>query len=387
VLWTQFTRKQHAIELLQPHVYNDVIWNLSSSLEYEFGCRVDAGVTLQPANHVIKNDCSSSDQFIVQLEGNNEWTLEREHSDLSGDDVNDKKATTVKSHSLQPGDSLYVPAGWTMAIANQTTDSSLFLRLKTYNSNTVGNFLKLVVPQAIENLCGEFKNFRRLLPPDVRSHLGVSVSENDSDTKRLTLMEDISKLLTQVVSQTMDIVDPAHDQVRPVTIHFHFRLSLSCCLTLLCCCCTTVQMSKNFIMERLPPVLTAAEEAKTAAGAPQATMYTYTQLRIVRPGIAIAVVEDGKIVVYHAMDNSREMFETPLNPLEFDLDDGPAIEALLNAYPEAVVISELEHSSEDVEDKVGIAEALYKEGILMIVDEASKPAGDTNSDDDSDCPF
>lgn len=139
-------------------------------------------------------------------------------------------------------------------------------------------------------------------------------------------------------------------------------------------------------MERLPPFLTDEEENKTAARFPDATIFPYTQFRTVRPGVAIAVVEDGKVVVYHAMDNSRELFGNPVSPLEFELDDGPAIEALLNAYPQPVVVSELEHPSEDVEDKVGVAQALYKEGILMIVDEASKPAIE-DSDDDSDSPF
>jgi len=139
-------------------------------------------------------------------------------------------------------------------------------------------------------------------------------------------------------------------------------------------------------VERLPPCLTEEEETKTAARFPDAPIYPYTQLRAVRPGIAIAVVEDGRVVVYHAMDNSRELFGNPVSPLEFELDDGPAIEALLNAYPQPVVVSELEHPSEDVEDKTGVAQALYKEGILMIVDEASKPVVD-DSDDNSDSPF
>jgi hypothetical protein len=47
---------------------------------------------------------------------------------------------------------------------------------------------------------------------------------------------------------------------------------------------------------------------------------------MVRPGVAIAVVEENMVVVYHCMDNARQRYSTPLNPLEFELDDGPAIE-------------------------------------------------------------
>jgi hypothetical protein len=81
------------------------------------------------------------------------------------------------------------------------------------------------------------------------------------------------------------------------------------------------------------------------------------------------------------------MFGNAINPLEFELDDGPAIEALLSAYPEPVTVSDLEHSSEELDDKVSIAQALYKEGILLIADPASQPAdyhpeGADESDED-----
>ncbi len=62
---------------------------------------------------------------------------------------------------------------------------------------------------------------------------------------------------------------------------------------------------KQFIAGRLPVPLSPHEEACTAAGAPLATIFPYTQLRMLRPGLATAVVEDGKLVVYHCMDNSR----------------------------------------------------------------------------------
>ena len=80
----------------------------------------------------------------------------------------------------------------------------------------------------------------------------------------------------------------------------------------------------------------------------------------------------------------RELHGAPLQPLEFELDDGPAIEALLAAYPEAVLVSELPHPSEELEDKIALAQVLYKEGFLLIYDEASKPEnGEDEVDDDN----
>jgi hypothetical protein len=70
--------------------------------------------------------------------------------------------------------------------------------------------------------------------------------------------------------------------------------------------CFDQYIAKELVLKRLPVPLTAEEEAVTAAGAPHATIFPYTRLRMVRPGIASVAVEDGKVVLYHCMDNSRE---------------------------------------------------------------------------------
>ena len=100
-------------------------------------------------------------------------------------------------------------------------------------------------------------------------------------------------------------------------------------------------------------------------------------------GIARALVEDGMVIVYHCMDNARETYGAPLHPLEFELDDGPAIEALLLAYPSAITVGDLPHPSEEMEDKISLAQALYKEVFLYIDDEASRPENPDDEDDDS----
>lgn len=88
------------------------------------------------------------------------------------------------------------------------------------------------------------------------------------------------------------------------------------------------------------------------------------------------------MIYYHV--NIRVPGAHENSPLEFELDDGPAIELLLKAYPEGVMVQDLPHPSEELEDKVGIAQALFKEGFILIVDETSRPAdnGESESRDD-----
>jgi hypothetical protein len=94
------------------------------------------------------------------------------------------------------------------------------------------------------------------------------------------------------------------------------------------------------------------------------------------------------IVIYLPLSYVRALYESSLSPLEYELDDGPAIEALLTAYPHSVTVSDLPHSSEEIEDKVSIAQSLYKEGFLVIMDVATRgEEEDSNGDDDNDDPF
>ncbi len=86
--------------------------------------------------------------------------------------------------------------------------------------------------------------------------------------------------------------------------------------------------------------------------------------------------------VFYISFGDRGENENELQPLEFELDDGPAIEMLLDSYPNPVAISDLPHSSEDDEDKISITRALFKEGFLIIVDNISKQVDDTSSTED-----
>ncbi|CAM9667097.1 unnamed protein product, partial [Sphacelaria rigidula] len=68
---------------------------------------------------------------------------------------------------------------------------------------------------------------------------------------------------------------------------------------------------------------------------------------MVRRGCARLILEDGVGVVYHCMDNARVHHGSSLSPLEFELDDAPAIEALLAAYPDPVRVADLPHPPTD----------------------------------------
>lgn len=127
-------------------------------------------------------------------------------------------------------------------------------------------------------------------------------------------------------------------------------------------------LAKRFLSERQPFSLTASEISQTSRPEGKDTSIGPSSLcRLVRPGVARLVIEDEKAVVYHCGDNSREHHGNPISPLEFEMDDGPAIEQLLTTVePRWIGVSDLFHDS--IEDKMAIAQSLYDEGILAIRD-------------------
>lgn len=127
------------------------------------------------------------------------------------------------------------------------------------------------------------------------------------------------------------------------------------------------QLAVRHMSERQPPSLTPKELMNTvkAPDGESKSIMPNTMCRIVRPGIARIVVEEGKAILYHCLDNSREFQGNPLSPMEFEMDDGPALEQLLTTTePHWILVNDLYHDS--IEDKVAVAQALYDEGILAI---------------------
>jgi lysine-specific demethylase/histidyl-hydroxylase NO66 len=133
------------------------------------------------------------------------------------------------------------------------------------------------------------------------------------------------------------------------------------------------QIGKRFISDRLPPAFTATEMASTSESRTEngGKIFPNTLCRLARPGIARLALEEGKAVLYHCVDNSRVYQGNPLSPMEFEMDDAPALELLLTTVePRWIQVQDLIH--DDIEEKMEIAQALYDEGILSIL-QTEKP--------------
>ncbi|KAL9189859.1 hypothetical protein ACHAXT_009534 [Thalassiosira profunda] len=407
-VWSNVDSSRCSLRLLRPHEHSDAVHSLLSLLESEFGCMVGSNAYLTPLHSQgFAPHYDDVDVFILQLEGFKRWrvhapfnkreTLPRESSrDYSQKEV-EEGGEEILDVVLGPGDVLYLPRGWihqaeTVArpknvpkLSGVKDDHSLHLTVSAMQKWCWADFLEVLMPEALESAATSDKtiSLREGLPRNFLSYTGTmhqldgedggdgpeglkqaaaaraqssELEEEDEEAllearaKQETLArqkhfkEEAKKRIMRVARQALSMLDDACDQI-----------------------------GKRFLSDRLPPALLPSERCLTKEGlsdnsAPHhheaaKKIWPNTLCRLARPHIARLVVEDGKAVVYHCGDNSRVFGETPLSPLEFEIDDAPALEQLLTTVePRWIMVKDLIHG--DVEDKMGIAQALFDEGIL-----------------------
>ena len=381
------------LRFLSPQTHIDMLSRLLAALEIHFNSRVGCHCEVIPHDSREWGGLSldSADSFIVQMAGSTMW---RVHAPKEGEAlkcsvssfaacaaINEEEETNWSQSAkafadssleeqrylditMQAGDTLYIPKGWGFTYCRATASPGLhkdgkpgkskdahnkdgdegacfFMRMATNEGTAYRDLLEQVMPAALQVCFEEVPSFREPLPCAFSSCLGAVHSEDDNNPQRRSLQDVTSSMLQRVGQVASSLLDSGADQ-----------------------------LVKRFLGQRQPILLTEEEESRSASGFADARIMSYTRLRMLRPGIARCVVEDDVCVLYHCMDNSRELYGAQLNPLEFDIDDGVCIEGLLAAYPQAVMVADLPHPSEEDEDKVGVAQALYKEGLLVIDDDA-----------------
>lgn len=413
-VWSNVDGSSCTLRLLRPHEHDDSVHSLLSLLESEFGCMVGSNAYLTPrGSQGFAPHYDDVDVFILQLEGYKRWkvyapfnkreTLPRESSrDYTEKEIEDAEETSeAMTCVLGPGDVLYLPRGWvhqaeTVArpaymprLPGVKDDHSLHLTVSAMQNWCWADYLEILMPGALDAAVGSDKTtaLREGLPRNFLEYMGTmnQVAEEggggadlpdglksdegpdghgDDDgeaaaaearSRRRTrrrqreFRDEAKKRIMRVCKQAMTMLDDACDE-----------------------------MGKRHMSDRLPPALLGPERALTKDGIASGggggahfheaskRMWPNTLCRLVRPGVARLVVEDDKAVLYHCLDNSRVYRGSPVSPMEFEVDDAPALEQLLTTVePRWIMVRDLIHG--DVEDKMGIAQALFDEGLLATV--------------------
>jgi lysine-specific demethylase/histidyl-hydroxylase NO66 len=365
-LWSNYDQGC-TIRLLCPHKHADNVHALLSTLELELKCMVGANAYLTPpkSSQGFAPHYDDIEAFCLQLEGSKRWKvyeptfkLPRVSSeDFTPEDL--EGMTPVMDVTLEEGDLLYMPRGWIHQACTLPNDAehSLHLTISAMQQWSWADLLEIVLPEAIENAAMNKASIslRQGLPRGFMDYMGAmyeepsdeklpeslkKVDEDDEEKKsRRVLQEqfraDAKKRIMKVAKTAYEMIDAACDQ-----------------------------MAKRFMSDRQPFALAPDEKGQTCAKQ-EIDILPNTLCRLVRPGVARLLIEDDKAVVYHCGDNSREYHGKPLSPIEYEMDDGPAIEQLLTTIePHWIFVNDLFHDS--IEDKIAIAQSLYDEGILAV---------------------
>ena len=376
------------IRLLCPQKHNDEVHALLSNMEHEFGCMVGSNAYLTPGgadNQGFAPHYDDIEAFILQLEGYKHWrvyvpmkkaeTLPRESSrDFTQKDMKD--ADPVIDVELGPGDILYMPRGWIHQANTVGKHHSLHLTMSAMQNWAWVDFLETIMPEALEAATAKNTSLRNGLPRDFLSYMGTMHETIDINS------DDAPEALRQLASKTNN--EDEEDQAQALRERRIAKLQeafkaeakkkiMRICKEALAMVSTGCdQIAKRFLSDRLPPAFTPQELLLTSDNRAEngGKIWPNTLVRLAKPGIAHLVIEEGKAVLYHCVDNSRVFHETPLSPLEFEIDDAPALEALLTTVePHWICVEDLIHG--DIEDKMEITQSLFDEGILAIFQDAA----------------
>ncbi|CAG2193440.1 NO66 [Mytilus edulis] len=368
VVW-DFYQNGCSVRMLNPQTYSRNVWKLLSVLQEYFGCCCGANVYLTPpGTQGFAPHYDDIEAFILQLEGKKYWRLYSPRSDAetlprtsSGNFSEDDIGEPILDVVLEPGDLLYFPRGVIHQGKALEDTHSLHITVSCFQKNTWGDLMEKLMPRALQVAIEEDVDFRKGLPRDYMEVMGIANSDIDSPQRKVFLRK-IQQLMTKLISYAP--VDSACDQ-----------------------------LSKHYIHDSLPPVLSEAEKSCSVHGDGErwekskncvvgtAEMEPDTQIKIIRKGVLRLLTEDDDVRIYHSLDNSRLYHGSDPQYIEISAEAGPAVEYLLHSYPEYVAVDSLPLGTLD--EKIAIASILYDHGLLL-TSEPLDPIDDEESSGEPD---
>ncbi|XP_013875429.1 ribosomal oxygenase 1 [Austrofundulus limnaeus] len=347
-----------SVRMLNPQAFSSTVWNVLSILQEQFGSMAGANVYLTPpGTQGFAPHYDDIEAFVIQLEGKKHWRVYNPRSEdehlpvLSSPNFEQSEiGKPILDLVLEAGDLLYFPRGF-IHQGNCLPDAhSLHITVSSYQKNSWGDLLQKVVPAALEIAMEEDVDFRRGLPLDYLTYMGVQHSDKE-DTRRDKFLAHVESLLKKLPDYAP--VDAAVDQ-----------------------------KAQEFLHDCLPPVLTPGELATSVQGAPTrweegqvkhvgVHVTTQTQVRMLRAGCARLGSDGDTVHLYYTTENSRVYHKEELKSFEIQTEHTDAVEFLIHSYPDFVTVGSLPCDS--AQNKIALAELLFEKGIIHTAEPLSSP--------------
>ncbi|CAG03554.1 unnamed protein product, partial [Tetraodon nigroviridis] len=344
-----FYKSGCSLRLLNPQAFSSTVWNILSILQENFGSMAGANIYLTPpGTQGFAPHYDDIEAFVVQLEGKKHWRVYNPRVEdevlpvFSSPNFNEADiGKPILEVVLEAGDLLYFPRGFIHQGDCLPDAHSLHITISSYQKNSWGDLLQRMLPAALEIAVEEDTEFRRGLPLDYLTYMGVQNSDKD-DPRRQQFFSQIETLMKKLT--TYCPVDAAVDQ-----------------------------KARDFLHDCLPPMLTPVELASSVKGARtrweggQVTdesldINTQTRVRLLRAGCA-RLCSDGEAVhLYYTTANSRVYHQEELQSFEVKAEFTDAVEFLIHSYPKFVTVGSFPCDS--TEDFIVLAELLFEKGII-----------------------
>ncbi|KAL2082638.1 hypothetical protein ACEWY4_022456 [Coilia grayii] len=338
-----------SLRMLNPQAFSSTVWNVLSILQELFGSMAGANVYLTPAGtQGFAPHYDDIEAFVVQLEGKKHWRVYNPRTEdevlpvVSSPNFNQAEiGKPILDVVLEAGDLLYFPRGFIHQGDCLPDAHSLHVTISSYQKNSWGELLTKLVPAALEIAMEEDVEYRKGLPLDYLSYMGVQNSDKE-DPRRAEFLSHVGSLMKKLVAYAP--VDAAVDQ-----------------------------KAREFLHDCLPPVLTPVEKASSVYGAPARWedgealglvihMRPQTRIRLIRAGIARLCSDGEEVSLYHTVENSRVYHQEELKSFEIRPEHTDAMEFLLHSYPKFVTVSSL--PCDTTEEKLSLADLLFEKGLI-----------------------
>ncbi|KAG1700068.1 Ribosomal oxygenase 1 [Nymphon striatum] len=346
-VWTEY-EAGHSIRMLNPQSFSKSVWNLLATLQGYFNCGVGTNMYLTPAgSQGFAPHYDDIEAFVIQIEGQKRWKLYQPSACskfrlfFSVENFTEEEiGKPILDVCLNEGDMLYFPRGIIHQASTPDHTHSLHLTISTFQKNTWADLLEKLIPRALEFAADEDIEFRRGLPIDYLSYMGIANSDlHDSKRKKFSNM--VENLMTKLIK--LAPIDAAVDQV-----------------------------SKEYIHNSLPPCLTKEEKKRSVHEAQikiedgkvinKIRLQPSIEIRLIRKTILRLIAEDTP-VIYHSVNNSRVYQEREMQSYIISPEFADAVEMLQHSYPSYVRIADL--PIEDGADCMEFALQLYKRGLII----------------------
>uniref|UniRef100_H3BDR0 Bifunctional lysine-specific demethylase and histidyl-hydroxylase n=2 Tax=Latimeria chalumnae TaxID=7897 RepID=H3BDR0_LATCH len=349
IVW-DFYKNGCSLRMLNPQAFSVTVWNVLSILQEHFGSMAGANIYLTPpGTQGFAPHYDDIEAFVIQLEGKKHW---RVYSPRAKDETlpqfsscnfnQEEIGKPVLETVLEAGDLLYFPRGFIHQGDCLPDAHSLHITVSSYQKNCWGNLLQEIIPAALQIALEEDVEFRQGLPLDYLDYMGVQ-NLDKNDPRRSTFTKKACRLMKKLVKYAP--IDAAVDQ-----------------------------RAKCFLHDCLPPLLTKVEKAQSVHGVPvrwkdndaenvAVQIEGKTRVRLLRHNIARLCTEEGNLVFYHTVENSRVYHKGEPKYLEIDPEFTDGVEFLIHSYPNYVSVHSLPCETEN--DKISLALILFEKGLLV----------------------